>query len=962
VSNPFRSLRLAHTANGGPQRPGGRTSTAIGGHLVLVLAAALGTLGAAVAAAGTAGAATGPIDHGVLSAGAGARPDIRPSLAGPGPGTVFTTNQGGLYGTATGYSTSATGNVAPTYAVGGAPTSPFESESFAFDSSGNLWVGNINSIVEYTKSQLAQSGTPTPAVTLTSTSSYSIDVPDGLAFDKSGDLWVANGGGNYSGDHGSVVEFTPSELAASGSPTPAVTISPNVGNTNLDKPYGLAFDGSGNLWVANYGSDSVVEFTASQLTASGTTSANVTVGTGSGTGPNGPTFDSSGNLWVAYNTTNQVAEFTAPQLTASGSPTPAVLLSASSGSLDSPTHLTFDSSGNLWVANSAGSTDGNGSVVEFTGPFATGSPPPKVTLSSNGSGLATSLVGAFDVAFDASGTMWVANGGGETIAGFTPSQYASTGSPAPAVQIGPAYGIDSTPELEAFDTNGNLWIANPRTDTVLGFTPSQLASGATRPAISLTLANPPSGLAFDASGDLWVSDAGNHVDEFTPSQLAASGTPTPAVVLGATGGSLNGPEGLAFDASGDLWVANNGGSTVVEFTPSQLSASGSPSPTVTLSATGTSLDNPVGLAFDAAGDLWAANATNSTLVDFTPSQLAASGSPSPTVTLSSTASGSLDSPQGIAFDAAGDLWVANHANNSLVELAPSQLTSTGTPTPTSTVTGALTGLTGPEGVALPPASERPAASGYWEVAADGGIFSFGNHPFYGSMGGKPLDQPVVGMAATPVVGSSGGKGYWEVAADGGIFSFGDATFYGSMGGKPLNQPVVGIAATPDGKGYWEVAKDGGIFAFGDAGFYGSMGGKPLNQPVVGIAATPDGKGYWEVAADGGIFAFGDATFYGSMGGKPLNQPVVGIAATPDGKGYWEVAKDGGIFAFGDATFYGSMGGKPLNQPVVGITATNDGSGYFEVAADGGIFAFGDATFYGSMGGKPLDQPVVGIAA
>jgi hypothetical protein len=164
-------------------------------------------------------------------------------------------------------------------------------------------------------------------------------------------------------------------------------------------------------------------------------------------------------------------------------------------------------------------------------------------------------------------------------------------------------------------------------------------------------------------------------------------------------------------------------------------------------------------------------------------------------------------------------------------------------------------------------------------------------------------------------------GYWEVASDGGIFAFGSAQFYGSMGGKPLNKPIVGIAATPTGQGYWEVASDGGLFAFGSAQFYGSMGGKPLNQPVVGIGGTLDGQGYWEVATDGGIFAFGDAQFYGSMGGKPLNQPVVGIGGTLDGQGYWEVATDGGIFSFGDAQFYGSMGGKPLNQPVVGI-ATN----------------------------------------
>src|ERR1035437_6572405 len=68
-------------------------------------------------------------------------------------------------------------------------------------------------------------------------------------------------------------------------------------------------------------------------------------------------------------------------------------------------------------------------------------------------------------------------------------------------------------------------------------------------------------------------------------------------------------------------------------------------------------------------------------------------------------------------------------------------------------------------------------------------------------GGAPLGvhaltspkAPVVGMAATP-----DGKGYWLVASDGGIFSFGDAQFYGSTGSLSLNKPVVGMAATPDG--------------------------------------------------------------------------------------------------------------------------------------------------------------------
>ena len=83
---------------------------------------------------------------------------------------------------------------------------------------------------------------------------------------------------------------------------------------------------------------------------------------------------------------------------------------------------------------------------------------------------------------------------------------------------------------------------------------------------------------------------------------------------------------------------------------------------------------------------------------------------------------------------------------------------------------------------------------------------------------------------------------------------GDAGFYGSTGNVHLNQPIVGMAATPDGKGYWLVAKDGGIFEFGDANFYGSTGNTHLNQPIVGMAGTADGGGYWLVAADGGVFA------------------------------------------------------------------------------------------------------------
>ena len=326
------------------------------------------------------------------------------------------------------------------------------------------------------------------------------------------------------------------------------------------------------------------------------------------------------------------------------------------------------------------------------------------------------------------------------------------------------------------------------------------------------------------------------------------------------------------------------------------------------------------------------------------------------------------------FTAPGDNWYDGEVSSYLVTFGPSghqeRIAPSGPAGTTETITAPI-GTTGIRVVAAdasgnisPPAEfgispPTPPADGggYLQVASDGGVFAYGSEAFYGSMGGKPLNAPIVGMASTPDSG-----GYWLVASDGGIFAFGDASFYGSMGGKPLNDPIVGMASTPDGKGYWLVASDGGVFAFGDAAFYGSMGGKPLVKPIVGVTSTPDGKGYWMVASDGGVFAFGDAAFHGSMGGKPLDKPIVGMASSADGKGYWIVASDGGVFAFGDAAFHGSAGGTTLAAPIVGITATADGNGYWMDGADGGVFSYGDAGFYGSQGGQNLTAPVVGGTA
>ena len=99
------------------------------------------------------------------------------------------------------------------------------------------------------------------------------------------------------------------------------------------------------------------------------------------------------------------------------------------------------------------------------------------------------------------------------------------------------------------------------------------------------------------------------------------------------------------------------------------------------------------------------------------------------------------------------------------------------------------------------------------------------------------------MASTP-----DGRGYWEAAADGAVFSFGDAVYSGRADSA---QPVVGITAS--GPGYRLVASDGGIFDFGGAVYDGSYGGRHLNRPMIGMASTA--AGYLTVASDGGIFTY-----------------------------------------------------------------------------------------------------------
>jgi len=150
------------------------------------------------------------------------------------------------------------------------------------------------------------------------------------------------------------------------------------------------------------------------------------------------------------------------------------------------------------------------------------------------------------------------------------------------------------------------------------------------------------------------------------------------------------------------------------------------------------------------------------------------------------------------------------------------------------------------------------------------------------------------MAATP-----DGGGYWLVGADGGVFSFGDASFYGSLPSEHIEpaEPVAGIAPVSDGGGYWLLGADGEVFSFGDAQFHGSCAdtctstsGRPAR--FVGITTTPDTSGFaaakqkWEA----GSFAISaDEGFYWIQSATDLtNATDSGMSST---SGYQAAAED-----------------------------------------------------------------------
>jgi hypothetical protein len=320
--------------------------------------------------------------------------------------------------------------------------------------------------------------------------------------------------------------------------------------------------------------------------------------------------------------------------------------------LDFPVEPVLDASGDLWLTDT-----GHNRVLEFVPPFTTGMAASVVLGQSSFSGTAaatsqTGLNWPTSVAFNGAGDLWVSDSDNNRVLEYAPPF--STGEAATLV-LGQAT-----------------------------FTTSNAATSASNLSY-------PALLAITSSGDLLVTDSNNNrVVEYAPPftdgmsasvVLGQASLTTSAAGTSAT--NMSNPQAVTVNAAGDVFVADVENNRVLEFTPP---LSNGMAASVVLgqatfaargaAATAVGMSDPVGVAVDARGDLWVADASNNRVLEYVPpfaTGMAASlvlGQVNLTQSVRAATATGLDYPLGVSLDTHGDLWVADSDNNRVVEYVP----------------------------------------------------------------------------------------------------------------------------------------------------------------------------------------------------------------------------------------------------------------------------------------------------
>lgn len=178
------------------------------------------------------------------------------------------------------------------------------------------------------------------------------------------------------------------------------------------------------------------------------------------------------------------------------------------------------------------------------------------------------------------------------------------------------------------------------------------------PADTLPSFYNPTGIAVDAAGNLYVADYGNNlIRKITPggvvSTFAGSGAQGSINASGILA-SFNEPKGIAVDASGNIYVADAGNNLI-----RKIAASGQVS---TIAGADSSFSQPSGIAVDASGNVYVADAGNGLIRMIAPSGVI-SALPGPSGAV-------FNNPTGVAVDATQNIFVANFLDNTIYKISP----------------------------------------------------------------------------------------------------------------------------------------------------------------------------------------------------------------------------------------------------------------------------------------------------
>ncbi len=351
---------------------------------------------------------------------------------------------------------------------------------------------------------------------------------------------------------------------------------------------------------------------------------------------------------------------------------------AASAQLNQPNGLAFDSSGSLYIADT-----GNHTVREVSkGIIST----VMVTITGSSAPTPVSVYYLSSVAVDPAGTLDVLDsyaGVVSKIANGAMSVVVGVGGGGPVLgDNGPAAKARlNSPSGIAFDAAGNLYIADTgdcRIREVSGGVITTVAgttcgfSGDNGPATSAQL-KAPSNIALDAAGNLYIADAGNCRVRKVSSGVIATLAGTAACGFSgdngpATSAALDDPDGLAADPAGDVYFADVRNNRIREVSAGVIA---------TIAGGGTFngdggpplaaiLNQPAGVALDAAGNLYLADTSSNRIRGVSHgviATIAGTGVPGFAGDNGPAVDAELSQPSSLAFDRSGNLYIADTGNN-----------------------------------------------------------------------------------------------------------------------------------------------------------------------------------------------------------------------------------------------------------------------------------------------------------